>query len=121
MRTFPPGTTGRVIKAYQQPYSNPIRVRAGDRVYPDPSRETEWAGWVWCTDTRGVAGWAPEAWLARDGDTWRITRDYDALELTVQVGDPVRLEYAESGFAWVTASDGRRGWVPESHLQLAGE
>jgi hypothetical protein len=113
--------TGRVIKPYKQPYPNPIRVRAGDRVYPDHSRETEWAGWVWCTDAQGVGGWTPEAWLARDGDEWHITRDYDALELTVQVGDPVRLECAESGFVWVTTSDGRRGWVPESHVQLTGE
>jgi len=118
MHTFPPGTAGRVIKDYRQPYPDPIRVRAGDRVTPDPARETDWPGWVWCTAEDGRGGWTPRAWLRQAGDEWHITRDYDALELTVRVGDAVTPEFAESGFLWVTTPDGRRGWIPESHLQL---
>jgi len=117
MQIFPQGTTGRVIRAYQQPYADPIKVRAGARVFPDPARETDWAGWVWCTDASGQAGWTPQAWLTQDGDEWTITRDYDAIELTVQAGEIVSIEFAESGFLWVTTSNGERGWVPESHVQ----
>jgi hypothetical protein len=119
MQKFPTGTTGRVIKAYQQPYPDPIKVRAGDRVFPDAARESEWAGWVWCTDENGKGGWTPQAWLKQEGGGWRVTRDFDAIELTVHSGDVVIVELAESGFLWVKTTDGRWGWVPVSHVQLS--
>jgi uncharacterized protein YgiM (DUF1202 family) len=38
--------------------------------------------------------------------------DYEAVELTVQLGDLLTVHKAESGFLWVTDQDGRTGWVP---------
>ena len=73
---------------------------------------------MWCRDAGGQAGWVPQAWLAQDGDAWRLRRDYDAIELTVSPGDRVNVELAESGFLWVSLADGRQGWIPESHVQV---
>ncbi len=118
MQRFPAGTTGRVIKPYQQPYPDPLKVRAGDKVFPDHTQESDWPGWVWCASETGKAGWAPQAWLTHRDDGWHITRDYDAIELTVRIGDPVTIEFAESGFLWVRLLNGQWGWAPESHVEF---
>lgn len=117
---FPPGTTATVVAAYDRPYPDPIAVRAGDPVVPDPerSRTTDLMGWTWCTGPDGRAGWTPSAWLATAADgTWRIARDFSAIEHTVRPGDRATLHFAESGFVWATIG-GTAAWVPDAALRL---
>jgi len=108
----------RVIADYQAPYVDPIAVQAGDEVSIDDTKKTDLAGWVWCTNRTGKSGWVPEAYLEREGDVGRLRCTYDAVELTVQVGDMLTVHKAESDFLWVTDQTGRRGWVPSTHVEL---
>lgn len=85
---------------------------------PDFTRETDYVGWLWCRSEAGQEGWVPESWLSRDGDAFRLIRDFDAIELTVAPGDVVKLHYSDSGFCWVTAPSGETGWVPDAVLAL---
>jgi hypothetical protein len=111
-------STARVIVDYQAPYPDPIVGVAGDEVNIDSSKKTDWAGWVWCTDRAGKSGWVPEAYIERHGDTGHMRCDYDAIELTVRVGELLTIHKAESGFLWATNQAGQDGWVPATHVEL---
>src|SRR4051794_16242582 len=115
------GMKAIVTTPYRRPYNNPIAVRAGAAVVPDFEKFSELAGWVWCLAPDGRTGWAPRGWLERNGDEWRITRDYDAIELTVNAGDTLSIEFEESGFYWVEAQDGSKGWVPIANVTIVPE
>ena len=109
----------RVVTAYQAPYADPIIVRAGGQVSIDSARKTDCVGWVWCTNRAGKSGWVPETYLERHGNIGYMRCDYDAIELTIQVGDILTVHKAESGFFWVTDQSGRTGWVPSTHVELS--
>jgi len=117
---FPPGMWAEAIRAYQRPYDNPLAARAGEALVPDPARTatTDFLGWLWCRGPDGREGWVPEAWLARDGEAWRLLRDYSALELTLAEGQRVELLFSESGFLQVRTEAGEEGWVPDAVLRL---
>jgi hypothetical protein len=106
----------RVVKPYQRPYPDPLAVSAGDEVLPDFDRHTDIKGWVWCTAGDGRSGWTPKAWLVQRGEAWRIDRDYDSTELTIEVGEELEVTTEESGFLWVTNTRGESGWVPSENV-----
>ncbi|WP_375595584.1 hypothetical protein ABWI00_04655 [Algihabitans albus] len=90
---------------------------------PESGQTTDIEGWVWAQDPEGRGGWVPLAWLDRSAAPWRLTRDFDALELTVAEGEVVALHYAESGFVLATKvegegkADGETGWLPDGVLE----
>jgi uncharacterized protein YgiM (DUF1202 family) len=102
----------RAVKAWHTIYPNPLTFRAGEALTLG-KRDTEWSGWVWCTNAAGQSGWAPEAYagVAR--------RDYTARELELHEGETVTLLDEESGWFWAQAADGRTGWVPATHVAAA--
>jgi hypothetical protein len=109
-----------VTRAHQGGQGDPIRFGAGE-ILRWERRATEWEGWLWCTDAKGVMGWVPETYVARiDAVTCRTLCDYDATELTVAPGDVLDVKFAESGWVWCETADGRKGWVPESHVANEG-
>ncbi|MBL8893638.1 MAG: hypothetical protein JNJ53_03495 [Rhizobiales bacterium] len=110
-----------VTKSYRRPYQNPISVAAGTPVVPDFEKYSEVPGWVWCSAEDTRAGWVPRAYLAGSGCNWRVTRDYDAIELSVEPGERLTIETEESGFYLAIAADGSRGWVPRDHVSLLTE
>jgi hypothetical protein len=101
-----------VLKPYERPYSDPIAVKAGDRLYPDFAKHTGIEGWVWCKAEDGRSGWTPRNWMQRAGEEWRITRDFNAIELNIQPGEILDIGFEQSGFYWVRKSSGETGWVP---------
>lgn len=107
-----------VIKHYKQPYENPISVAANDRVTPDFGKTTDMAGWVWCSADDGRSGWTPRNWLVHDSGRWKIDRDFDAIELTVEPDEVLNAVLEESGFFWVTRHDGSAGWIPCEHVSV---
>ena len=107
----------RVISDYQAPYPNPIHVNAGDVISLDRTKETEFDGWVWCSDQAGMSGWVPESYIEPNDNSGVMRCDYDAIELTIHVGDILTFLKAESGFYWVSDQTGRQGWVPASHVE----
>jgi hypothetical protein len=115
---FPEGLTAIVVRAYQRPYADPVKGRAGDRLIPDYARKTDITGWIWCRGDAGREGWVPQGWLTPEGDVFRLIRDFDAIELTVTLGQVVKLHFSESGFCWVTSPAGETGWVPDGVLAL---
>jgi uncharacterized protein YgiM (DUF1202 family) len=107
----------RVTADYQAPYADPIQVNAGDKVVIDLDKKTDIAGWVWCTNRAGKSGWVPQAYIENEGNTHKMRCDYDAIELTIHVGEILTAHKAESGFYWVTDQKGLQGWVPISHVE----
>ncbi len=117
---FQPGSFGKTLKPYQRSYEDPVAVRAGDTVTVDQKRSkgTDVLGWLWVQGPDGREGWAPETWLAGDGERRTITRDFNAIELNVAVGEVVELLVGESGFVWCRKPDGRQGWLWQAVLEL---
>jgi len=107
----------RVINDYQAPFPDPIQVDQGDVVTLDLQKKTNIPGWVWCSDESGRSGWVPEAYLEIQGKTGKLFCNYDAIELTVGIGDILTVQNEESDFYWVTDRDGGQGWVPVSHVE----
>ena len=103
----------QVLRSYTPQYSDPITARAGDRVLVGAD-DPEFPGWLWCTGPDGRAGWVPEPFLRREGSEAVLLRDYTARELSVEAGARVVVHHAVSGWAWVTGSDGRADWIPQT-------
>lgn len=106
-----------VRTAYECVYKNPLKLRTGDLVRIEKREvEPEWLGWVFGVDAHGVGGWLPAKYLAESPTEARLTRDYDATELTVSPGDHVTVYFTESGWCWCRDTAGHRGWVPANVL-----
>jgi uncharacterized protein YgiM (DUF1202 family) len=101
----------RVMLDYTAIYTDPIKISAGDELITH-QRESEWSGWVWCTNAHEKEGWVPEQFLERSGERARATVDYDATELTVHAGEHLRVEEEVNGWFWCTNEQGQSGWVP---------
>ena len=108
----------RVIEAYESPFPDPLEAKAGARLSFE-RRETEWAGWVWCTDSSGKTGWVPETWLILDEEFCVLQRDYVASELSVAAGELIVADFSESGWVFGSTASGEQGWIPLNHLSPA--
>lgn len=107
----------RVIADYQAPYADPIQVNAGDEVVVDSEKQTSIPGWVWSTNRDGKSGWVPKTYLEYSGKVGKMLCDYNAIELTVYVGEILTVHKIESDFYWVTDQKGIQGWVPIAHVE----
>jgi hypothetical protein len=84
--------------------------------------ESEWPGWVWCTNQAGKSRWVPEAYVERTGDSCVMLRDYAATELSVNVGEVLTIiGEEESQWVWCKSQAGRSGWVPVENLSMESE
>jgi len=106
----------RAIKEHRPEEIDPLVVTKGERLAFE-RRPTPWKGWVWCTSTTGTSAWAPESWLTVEGESCVFTRDYDSTELHLEIGQKVRGDLIESGWAWVRNDEGKSGWVPLECLE----
>jgi hypothetical protein len=107
--------TYRVIKSYQTPFPDPLEAKAGARLRFE-RKETEWEGWLWCTDASGKSAWVPENWLTLEEGSCVLQRDYAARELSVAAGELLTAELVESDWIFGSRANGERGWVPLNHL-----
>jgi len=109
----------RVIKAYQTAYAEPWCISIGEQILIG-DRDTEWEGWVWCTNSVGESRWAPEIFFERHGDIYIALRDYESTELSVQVGEILLIGEEECGWGWCSKDAGhsdQSGWVPLEFLE----
>ncbi len=106
----------RVIKPHAPETDDRLVVRKGEKLSFE-RRPTNWDGWLFCTTIDGRTGWVPESYVTVDGGECTMSRDYDAYELTVAVGDAVIAEYEESGWVYGRTANNRRGWVPRENLE----
>ncbi len=105
----------RVTRAHRSAFADPLNARQGDQLSFE-RRETEWPGWIWCTDPSGKSGWVPESWVEFGTGSCTLKRDYAATELSVEVGASVTVDLVESDWAWATTETGESGWLPLAHL-----
>jgi hypothetical protein len=109
-----------VISAHRSEFPDPLIFRTGEELrFAD--KETEWPGWVWCTSQAGKSGWAPQAYVRREGDGGVALVDYDATELSVDVGQELLMGTQESGWIWCTDQAGQSGWVPAENVERIDE
>ncbi len=104
-----------VIADYTTKFVDPLKLHEGDKVTLG-QKDPEYPGWIWCTDSRGKSGWAPESFIEIDGSSGVMRRDYDATELSVTVGDTVTILSQESGWYWCRTSRGEIGWLPKENV-----
>jgi hypothetical protein len=109
--------TYRVTESYETPFPEPLKAKAGERLTFE-RKETEWEGWLWCTNASGQSAWVPENWLRLDKGTCVLQRDYTARELSVTEGELIRADFVESDWVFGSEAGGKQGWVPLSHLSL---
>jgi len=105
--------SGRVIKAHQRTYNDPIQVKKGDVVRV--TKRELWNDkypWVWCIATSGKEGWAPESFVEIQGEQGIALRDYNAIELSVNIGDDLTILEEASGWYWAKNKRESYGWVP---------
>jgi len=108
---------GIVTLPYRSTSVDPIVMKAGDYLQVE-DRQTEWAGWVWCVHPNGKSSWVPKKFLQREGDTAYATRDYDATELTVEVGQKLEILGEEAEWYWCKTEAGDYGWVPVENVNV---
>lgn len=111
--------SGRVIKAHTRSYDDPLRVRKGDLV--QITKRDLWNDrfpWVWGIADDGREGWIPEAYVEQEGEQGSLVRDYNAIELTVALGDNLTIIDDTSGWYWVQNSRREFGWVPVECVAL---
>ena len=120
-----PARRCRVVKAYQAEFPDPIAVEAGETLAVHAEKISTWEQnpawiWLWCTDLRGKSGWTPKNVIQMDasGQSGTARVAYDARELTIAVGQELTIEREESGWLWCQDQQGRRGWVPISHVTM---
>ena len=107
-----------VIKAYESPYPDPIVLHEVDVVAlgKEFTDDPDWQGWVWCEGTNGVKAWVPKPYLEQRGEIATLKRDYNAMELSVAIGEVLLVDEIVNGFGMAQKPDGTRGWVPMKHL-----
>lgn len=110
------GRKATVIKNHISGFPEPLAAKAGE-VMTIGDRESEFSGWVWCSDSTGKSGWVPQNYIEMLGPSARLIRDYDATELTVSEGDELILLEEESGWVWCRTVDDRYGWIPATAIR----
>jgi hypothetical protein len=109
----------RVIEDYRSPYPAPIVFQAAEEV--GVGREfagnPDWKDWVWCQGEHGKEAWVPKQYLELRGDRGVFLKDYNARELSVAVGETLRVYEIVNGFGMGEKPDGARGWVPMKVLE----
>jgi hypothetical protein len=115
-QNFEPGQRCRVTSAYQAAYPDPLVIKVGERLQIG-DRATDWPGWLWCINELGKSGWAPASYVDRRERIGLARRDYDATELSAQVGEELVVGYAESGWLWCTNRAGQSGWIPADNVE----
>lgn len=111
--------SGRVIKVHKRSYDDPMYVKKGDVVRID-KREmwNERDEWVWCVAASTKEGWMPAEFLEITANRGIVLRDYNAIELTVAIGEDVFIFDEAAGWYWVQNKHDKRGWVPVECIAL---
>ncbi len=111
------GKKCRVIEDYESPYTDPLIITKGETLTIG-EKESEWLGWIWCTNKFGESRWVPEKYLEIDRNMCKLLQDYNATELTITVGEELIIEKEEAEWFWVTNQQGKSGWVPIKHVKI---
>ena len=121
-----------IIAPHTATYSEVIKAKAGDLLSVG-NEDDQFPGWLLCTDSNGISSWVPKEFLKITGSPLQavghegsnqitpsgvegraeLLSDYDATELTVNVGETVIVYAEQSGWLWCQTVAGQWGWVPK--------
>jgi hypothetical protein len=112
----------RVVRDYESPYPNSMSFLKGElvEVGQEFKDDPDWENWVWCEGNNKKA-WVPKQYIKILGANGIFERDYDALELSVQVGEKLVIHEIVNGFGLSEKPDGAKGWVPMRNLVIEKE
>ena len=110
----------RVTEEYISPYPHPIIFQKGDsvKIGEEFTENPEWEKWIWCEGTNNRKAWVPKQYLDVRGKKGTFKREYNAMELSVSVGDRLCVYESLNGFAFAEKTDGVSGWVPLKNIKL---
>ena len=108
-----------VIKGYQTPYPDSILFKKGDRVMIGETfqDDPDWVDWIWCVGESENRAWVPKQYIQSTSGESRLTRDFDAKELSINIGEILAVDQIVNGFGMAVKSDSTKGWVPMKNLQ----
>ena len=108
-----------VIKGYQTPYPDSILFKEGERVIIGETfqDDPDWVDWIWCAGESENRAWVPKQYIQLTSGEWRLSRDYDAKELSINIGEILAVDQIINGFGMAVKSDSTKGWVPLKNLQ----
>jgi Variant SH3 domain len=117
-RAYKP-TKYRVIKAYQSPYPDSLIFKKGDIVEVGKpfTGDPEWGNWLWCVGTDNLKAWVPKQYLNIIEKKGILNKDYNARELSVDVGENLFVHEIVNGFGMAEKANGKKGWVPMKYLE----
>ncbi|MHA2037491.1 MAG: SH3 domain-containing protein [Promethearchaeota archaeon] len=107
----------KVISDYRSPYTKPLKIRKRE-ILQIGDKESEWPGWVWCMNKDGRERWVPRSFIDIQGNSGVMLQDYEANELTVLIGEELKIEKEESGWVWVENKEGKKGWIPLDNIKI---
>jgi hypothetical protein len=109
----------RVIRDYRSPYPEPIMFLKGEKVTvgEEYTEDPDWKDWVWCSGQGEKSAWVPKQYLDTEACSGVFKSDYNARELSVQVGETLDVYEIVNGFGMAQKQDGLRGWVPMRYLE----
>lgn len=109
----------RVIQGYQSPYPYPIIFHIGEEVEvgKEFGDDPDWQDWIWCEGEHENMAWVPKQHVKIHANTGIFITDYNAMELSVVVGEKLKVHEIVNGFGMAEKSDGARGWVPMRNLE----
>jgi O-6-methylguanine DNA methyltransferase len=109
----------RVVKDYRSPYPDPIVFQEGEkvRVGQEFKEDSDWKDWIWCEGNNKKA-WVPKQYINIDGVNGIFNQDYNAMELSVQVGERLVVYEIVNGFGMSEKTNGTRGWVPTKNMEI---
>jgi len=88
-------------------------VKIGIEFNEDP----EWKNWVWCQGEKGQRAWVPTQFIDLRKETGFLNRYYNALELSLIVGDELISLDEMNGFIMAKKKNGKTGWAPLNYLK----
>jgi hypothetical protein len=107
----------RVIEVYNSPYTEPLFFKKNE-IVSISEKDSEWSGWIWCTNKSGNSRWVPENYLEIQEEKGILKRDYNAVELNVRIGDKFIIKEEEEKWYWVINKEGKSGWVPIRNVKI---
>ena len=107
----------KVIADYKSAYPDPFFVRKSDKLTIG-QKDSPWPGWLWCTAANGENRWLPKSYLEINGDIGTVLYDYSAVELTVSIGEQLKIIKEAEGWYWCENGGGQMGWVPGENVEI---
>jgi hypothetical protein len=110
---------GRVRAGYTAQYEDPITFKSGEEIeVSDKTYDWEGHPWVWCTNQAGKAGWVPEGYVDKLEARGIGRVDYDAVELSADVGETLLVVDETHGWVRCRRASGEEGWIPAENLEI---